>query len=49
LIREGGRKIKEGEAPLLPTFPLPLSKGKGKKGIGFPSKNLRGVRLINDV
>jgi len=36
---------KRGIAPLLKFHPLPLIKGKGIKGIGFPNKNLKGVRL----
>jgi hypothetical protein len=27
--------FKRGETPLLKSFPLPLVKGKGTKGIGF--------------
>jgi len=36
------RELKRGEAPLTTPIPLPLIKGKGIKGIGLPSKNLRG-------
>jgi len=36
--------------PLQETIvPLPLIKGKGIKGIGFPNKNLKGVRLISNL
>jgi len=37
-----GRRAKEGLRPSLKLFPLLLGKGKGIKGIGFSSKNLRG-------
>jgi hypothetical protein len=35
-------ELKRGFAPLTKPIPLPLDKGKGIKGIGSPSKNLRG-------
>ena len=44
---EGERKkesIREAKPLLYKLFPLPLIKGKGIKGIGFPNKNLKGVR-----
>jgi len=37
-----------GAKPLFrKNLPLPLDKGKGIKGIGFPNKNLKRMRLIN--
>jgi len=38
----------EGLRPSIENIPLPLIKGKGIKGIGLPSRNLKGVRLINN-
>ena len=37
--------VLEGRSPSHVKFPLPLIKGKGIKGIGLPSKNLKQVRL----
>jgi hypothetical protein len=35
-------ELKRGFTPLTKPIPLPLVKGKGIKGMGLPSKNLKG-------
>jgi len=46
MLKESQREAK----PLLYNyFPFPLSRGRGIKGIGFPNKNLKGVRLVNNL
>jgi len=41
--------FKRGISPSFQNLPLPLDKGKGIKGIGSPNKNLKGMRLINNL
>jgi len=49
LIRRGGRFLKEGLTPLRKSyFPPPLIR-EGDKGGGFPNKNLKGERFINNL
>ena len=36
-------------APLYKNLPLPLTKGKGIRGMELPNKSLKGVRSINNL
>jgi len=52
LKRESEELLERGEAPLLPTLPLPLLKGRGSGG--FPEKSMiflgaEGDRLLNNL